>query len=472
MNTFSDTNIEQEEHIPPNICIFCKSSDDTLYKSTVCKCTSVYFCKKCITHNQSYSKNCPQCKTPLNLTIGKPERVLCCRGNDWTQILCESNIDPDTYQRISYTFYISCLIILLIISIGNKNKGVIDKILFGLVFGIFFAYLFPFSNSTFDTSQKIIHFLTPKHENKYYSFMSRYSSIELTKKTITLAFLILYYIPFSTTTATAIYLYKINKTDEFNLDYVLLLTVPHIIIVSMYIKYILSHFVAYIVSSAYRIIDDELVRKANIIHVMTLFAFLSLNCLFGIVLYYPINSHRVDMLCAIGSHIILNFFFFVEVCRFFKYDCGIKNLCIRNEYSRDMFLCKYDNAENEGDIQYEQYYLQGKGSCEICTDFFAWYFGKGFIGRIRIFASYCAIPFIFQVLGFLSYIVFDKGEKMYVVLICMSYSAWILQTLFKNVLYLMYKIIQFMGKKCFKFWTIEKDSDEPPVVSDINIVKV
>jgi hypothetical protein len=53
-------------------CIFCYQTTD-LYKSSICNCTSVYFCKKCITENQSHSKNCPQCNTPLNLTIGEPE---------------------------------------------------------------------------------------------------------------------------------------------------------------------------------------------------------------------------------------------------------------------------------------------------------------------------------------------------------------------------------------------------------------
>ena len=50
-------------------CIFCKESNKDLYKSTVCKCTHVYFCKECVTRYQSDSKSCPQCRTPLNLTV-------------------------------------------------------------------------------------------------------------------------------------------------------------------------------------------------------------------------------------------------------------------------------------------------------------------------------------------------------------------------------------------------------------------
>ena len=77
---FMDTSPNQVAQEAPE-CLFC-CTGGKLYQSTACECNYVYFHKACITQNmlsgEVHAKNCPQCRTPLNLTIGGPERVCCC----------------------------------------------------------------------------------------------------------------------------------------------------------------------------------------------------------------------------------------------------------------------------------------------------------------------------------------------------------------------------------------------------------
>ena len=99
---------------------------------------------------------------------------------------------------------------------------------------------------------------------------------------------------------------------------------------------------------------------------------------------------------------------------------------------------------------------------------FSWYFGKGLMGRIRIFVTYCVVPFSCQTIGFILHTMYGYSEKTYIVLVCMSYSVWISQTFFKTFLRLVWYALELIGKGCFKLCTVEAES----VVTDDNIIPV
>ena len=468
----------------PIECIFCKEDNRDLYKSTVCACNHIYFCKQCITKNQSHSKNCPQCATPLNLSVSDPTRVCCCRtiNCNYIKVIFDyiANMEPvsaNAYLFIAWIIRAICVIILFVTSV--TGKGVMKGIVFGVFIGVLVLYSVPihFSKQIHYDSSPYIYFVNKLSSDsevlsKNYSFLSPYTFIKVTSRNAFCIFSFVFYIPLITSIVTALYMAVSLHNQQFNLKYTLLLILPHSSVICAHIKYVLSMLVAYIVSGIYEIgNNDEFTMKGNITHITTFLIFILLTFLFGIVLHYPIDNNKKDLLWAISTHIILNFFFFIEVCKFFKYDHGIrKNEAGTYIYTRNTFLCKYDNEENEGNPDHEKYYLFGISSCEkkFNIDIVSWYFGKGVIGRIRIFSTYVILPFIFQFLGFLSY-VHHHNEKLYTILICMSYGGFIMQTIFKYIILSIYIIIKCLWKKCFICCTVET---EPGEVMDVNIEHV
>lgn len=226
-------------------------------------------------------------------------------------------------------------------------------------------------------------------------------------------------------------------------------------------------FVAYVVSGVYAISNNSadtngtLIMKGGIIHIVTFLSFILLTFLFGIVLSYPIEMTS-NVKWTISTHIILNFFFFIEMCKFFKYPHGIK-LYPTNKCTRGPFICTYDQEELEENPDHEHYYL-----AKDTNKYSSWYFGKGLTGRIRIFLTYFASPFIFQALGFLSHVKYDN-EELYVILISMSYALLIMQTIFKTVMFAIFCTIGRIFNECFQCWTVET---EPGQITNENITPV
>jgi hypothetical protein len=369
----------------------------------------------------------------------------------------------------SITLFVIC-------GMHEHNKNNMYKLMLGLAFGSFITYSISLYYSDTSTDVHTVLSLPYVHNFRLFGndslvsecfvYLSCNSSLMVTKKTIFPTFFILYYIPLGLAMAAAIYISSSNKMNEFDLNNVMLLMLPHSIIICTWIKSMLSFPVAYITACTHMTINGALVPKINMIHIGMLIAFICLNCLFGIVLYQPINDYKVSMVYAISIHIILNFFFFAETCGFFKYDHA-RYITERDEYIRHAFVCEYENEEDKCNPDHEKYYLLFHDPPEGLdhTSFFVWYFGTGLIGRIRIFISYIGFPCVCQLLGFILYEIYGKDKRMYIVLICMSYSLWILQTVFKTILWM----ICIMGKYLFQYCCMVKKAS---VVTNDNIIAV
>lgn len=78
LDELNSYDIESNDCDEENQCVFCLSSDAVLYKSKVCECNSIYFCKDCIIKYNNYSEQCPQCKSNLKLKIGKKKVCVLC----------------------------------------------------------------------------------------------------------------------------------------------------------------------------------------------------------------------------------------------------------------------------------------------------------------------------------------------------------------------------------------------------------
>lgn len=371
-----------------------------------------------------------------------------------------------------------CTCVLFLTSV--TGIGDMNGIVFAMFGGVGLLYSFPghFSKKINYTDSPYIHIINKQFSDisilsKYYSFLSPYTSIKITQGNIFCAFSVIFYIPLLSTMIFAIYLQVKKIEKDVNVNYILLLTLPHAVIVLSYAKYFVSLIVAYIVSGYYMIINDELIFKGNIIHSMSSLAFILLNSLFAIMLRYDHEKNTKDVNWVIAIHVILNFFFFIEMCKFFKYDHGKKEEIFHNKYSRDGFLCKYENEENEGDPDYEEYYLLGRNKCngENGSKIVSWYFGKGFTGRMRILFTYLIVPLISQLLGFLYY-VFYQNSMMYITIVCLSYSIWVLQTFVKfivfNILCFLRNMMYAMYIYCLELCTVTLVGE----VSDDNIEPV
>ena len=244
-------------------CLFCNTTGN-LYTSNACECKHVYYHKECMTQNiladEPQSKNCPQCRVPLNLTIGEPGRVCCC-NNIITRFITVCNTVCNTiynWFHLSTHIYIGIFInaifmgVLLMTETMKRDKHNIEIFAYVTYFIIYFMYLMMFTANkkiNYETYQYFC--FTCKKEyydsitiSEHYSLLSPYTFIKINKSNVYYIFLAIFYIPLLINLAVISYFTITHSAEELSLKSMLLTIVPNIFIISAYIKYIIAHLLA------------------------------------------------------------------------------------------------------------------------------------------------------------------------------------------------------------------------------------
>lgn len=462
-----------------NECVFCMGTND-LYQSTVCECTNLFFCKKCIAEyyasNTLNAKKCPQCETPLKLRIDS------IRVWWWTTLTSEDFIrayddiynyictsfmelvnrymiycafEPYYHQQIALILNYGLISITIMFAISGTNT-----VTYFITVALWLMY-----NCTLESNAGIDYIthsqlhLMKQHSDiiphPYYSLLSPYTSINITKLKAPFLFAAIFYIPIFATIAQALHI-KHNSMYNNIMSIVLL----NIIIILVYAKYIMGLFIGYVVSHIYPIQNNKLVHELDNIHIILLLLLGITNFLFGFVLYDFEKSDQMMGAIVILSHAVFNFMSFMKVCEFFKCDdsCDVEIFEYDNNvyYTRGIFLCKCEggfiNTSNE------KYYLNWQSLNESPIGKNICYFGKGFNGRARVFTTCVSIPTMIQMCGFVLYNI--SGSKgLYMFIISMSYVIWVIQVIFKSIIKPVYdslcKIISKVINEIVLHWTVE-----------------
>ena len=474
-------------------CLFCTTSEN-LYKSTVCDCKNVFFCKKCITkyYFDVNAQSCPQCMSLLNLTIGKPERVWLWNTlsyNDFINVL--NSVYNYIYANINYLInncieicaiepyiytYVGFILNLRALLIAFLIRGKSNDIF--IIFGIHVMYLCALVSNMYANynTNSYLYLVQKLNSNKYlyYSLLSPQTFIVLTKINTPFMFAAVFYIPMQ---LTIMQLERISKhdmnTDTYNQSTLIIFI--NTIIILAYVKYIGGSLIGYIISRIYSIKNNKLIMKAHTIQIVILLLLVFTYFLFGIVLFDNTNKNGAKIVFLILPYLIINFFVFMEVCKFFKHDNGEEKKIFTNNdkvyYTRGIFLCEYDNKENIMETENEKNYLHMKNiyggliGTNIC------YFGKGYNGKVKLFVTCIVVPILVQLCCFFSYAI--AGDiKLYSRIITASYIMWVMKIVLQIIIIPLYITIRgyinsFISQ-LFLLLTVET----PCVVTDDNIKKI
>lgn len=473
-------------------CLFCTTREN-IYKSTACECKSAYFCKECITHNQlmegqNHAKDCPNCRTPLKLEMSGPKRVCCISINAIvplynriikccvdTSLYCrnitEWTYSPDVHIMRGTLLSLVLYIIIFMTYTDKQHKQSMHTLIYFVNIGIFLMYFIMFQLNKkieYETYFGIVHknYPTTTTPNPYYSFLSPYTFVKITEENISRVFWTGVYIPLILTITSTVYLQSYCGKEHLSPWSVLAVLLPNSIIIISCIKYFASIFVAYVVSGVYKIVDSTLVMKGNYVHMNTFLMLIFTTYLGIIAIYDSTGIDKLVMAFLVIACVALNFVLSIEMCRFFKYDHEDK--ADTNDSPSDVSFCKRGNFTcanyNIENASYEEYYF---GELNTNMTQFSWYFGKGYAGRVRIFFTCALVPFIFQTVGLLMLIMYDRKD-VYFTMVGASYVGWCAQTILKSIAYMLYVAWKWFISQCFLFWTVEIT----PTVKNTNLQEV
>lgn len=362
-----------------------------------------------------------------------------------------SQTQSQTQLDVSYQFkffWMIELISIILLAIGSGIMGNENIILFikyviismGGLYGLSTAMNMNLflgkndSNTFYVMGNTIIEQYKP-----YYDYLSPNIEWKLSDEYLWTPFVLTYYIPIVVGSLCSMYIISINTNDLMEvLPLIIAVCVSHSYIIVGFLKMIIAHAIAYVVSCVY-VIDEnnELSYKKTFMHTLSVISFILTEVLFGYVLSeLEMNENYTRGLLTIILHMILNFVFWVEMCRFYKHETGTQ---------RGTFKCFYGNDGNE---DYAQYYLlfefvdfKSERSKQV-----NWYFGTGVKGKACIAFSYLIFPVLCQIAAYISYEL-TNDTIVYVSVVNLSHMFFGLAIL-KSILYGGYKSCEMLIGVC------------------------
>ena len=365
--------------------------------------------------------------------------------------IMQSQINVKNQFKLFWIIGIICMIALIIGAgmMGNPNTVHFVSyavIIFGGLYGlssILNSKLF-FGNENINALYVMGNTIMEKYE-PYYKYLSPNVKWNLTDEYTWTPFVVAYYIPIILGTLCG--LYAIHIDDDTNiLPLIIAAGVSQLYIVITVLKMLMAHFVAYLVSCV-NIINEsnELEYKRTFMHTLAVLSFITTEILFGYVLSeLKMDEDYVRGIITITLHMLLNFIFWVEMCRFYKYETGTE---------RGTFRCFYEdghNANEDHDTKENraQFYLlfkfvefNDKRSKSV-----NWYFGTGNSGKTWIAFSYLIFPVLCQVMAYILYEI-TNDTTIYVSVVNLSHLFFGFAIL-KSILYGGYKGCEIFVELC------------------------
>ena len=264
----------------------------------------------------------------------------------------------------------------------------------------------------------------------YYKYLSPNISFQISYEHKWTPILLVYYIPMIVNTLIVWVL--ITKSYTFTkFPFILALFLSQLIMISGFIKMVFAHVTAYIISCCSIIENNDLIGKMGNIHKYAVSCFMLTCVLFGYVLSeLKLDDNYARAVFTIIFHTALNFIFWSELCRFFKYDQGEK---------RGTFICFYGDNGHDLEEEHAQFFLlfQFVDFRSNKSKHVNWYFGTGNTGKCCIVFSYLIFPVICQTVAYMCYAM-TSNTIAYISIVNLSHLFFGI-ALIKSVLYGIYR---------------------------------